>query len=142
MIVADKWLVLEDGCVMNVDTGMILWSSKNKQGQDCFKLVDDKGKIYFFLKRDLIDMVKEEEVVKRAYAAKSDLEEWGEFLPIERMSHTPKIVDEFHQILEIEKIKAQTELEYAIKSDKPKEVKLERKKQRDNLITIMDFVNQ
>jgi hypothetical protein len=142
MIVADKWLVLEDGCVMNVDTGMILWSSKTFKGQPCFKLVDDKGKIHFFLKKDLMDMASEEEVVKKAYAAKSDLEEWGEFLPIERMSHTPKIVDEFHQILEIEKIKAQTELEYAIKSEKPKEVKLERKSKRDNIKTIMDFVNQ
>lgn len=142
MIVADKWLVLEDGCVMNVDTGMILWSSKDRNGRACFKLVDDKGKLHFFLKADLVDMVKEEEVVKRAYAVKSDLEEWSEFLPIERMSHTPKIVDEFHEILEIEKIKAQTELEYAIKSDKPKEVKLKHKFKRDNIKTIMDFVNQ
>ena len=103
---------------------------------------DDKGKLHFFLKADLVDMVKEEEVVKRAYAVKSDLEEWSEFLPIERMSHTPKILDEFHEILEIEKIKAQTELEYAIKSDKPKEVKLKHKFKRDNIKTIIDFVNQ
>ena len=142
MIVADKWLVLEDGCVMNIDTGAILWQTKNKEGHPCFKLLDDTGKTHFFLKSTLMDMKKEEMMIEKAYAHRNDLFEWEEFLPIERLSEKPKIVEEFKEILAKEQERTQRELKYAIQTDKPKEVKIQRKKERDNVKTIIDFIGE
>lgn len=141
MIVADKWLVLEDGCVMNIDTGAILWETKNKQGQPCFKLIDDKGKMNFFLKSTLMDMKKDEMMVEKAIAHMNDYEEWGDILPIERFTDKPRIIEEFEETLQKEYDKNQSELKYAIEKGKPKEVKLQYKDQRDNVKTIMDFIN-
>jgi hypothetical protein len=54
MVIEDLFLVLEDGCVMNTNTGMIQWPSRNKRGQKYF-ILDGK----FYLQRNLIKMRKE-----------------------------------------------------------------------------------
>ena len=141
MIKADKWLVLDDGTCMNTDTGAILWETKNQKGQPCFKLMDDKGKTHFFLKSTLKDMIKDEKTVEKAVAHMNDYFEWSDFLPIERLSDKPNIVEDFEETLEVEAIRAQKELEYAIEKGKAKEVKLNRKEERDNVKSIMDFIS-
>ena len=141
MTVADKWLVLQDGCVMNVDTGAILWSSKNKDtGKEQFKLVDDKGKVHFFFKNTLLEMRKEEQQVLKAYAAKNDWEEWGDMLDLEFVDK-PQIVEDFKETLGNEIKDSQSKLNYSIEKDHPKDIKMGHKENRDRLNDIMDFID-
>ena len=51
MIVKEVFKVLEDGCVMNIETGMIQWPSRNKRGQKYF-ILDGQ----FFLQRNLLEL--------------------------------------------------------------------------------------
>lgn len=51
MIIQDAFLVLEDGCVMHIETGAIQWPSRNRGGQKYFVL---DGK--FYLQRDLLKL--------------------------------------------------------------------------------------
>ena len=53
MIVNDVFLVLEDGCVMNLNTGAIQWPSRNKRGQKYF-ILDGK----FYLQRNLLELYR------------------------------------------------------------------------------------
>jgi len=53
MIVKEVFKVLEDGCVMNIETGMIQWPSRNKRGQKYF-ILDGQ----FFLQRNLLELRK------------------------------------------------------------------------------------
>jgi len=54
MVVKEVFKVLEDGCVMHLETGAIQWPSRNKKGQKYF-ILDGK----FYLQRNLIEMRKE-----------------------------------------------------------------------------------
>ena len=51
MIVKEVFKVLEDGCVMNIETGAIHWPSRNKRGQKYF-ILDGQ----FFLQRNLLEL--------------------------------------------------------------------------------------
>jgi len=51
MVIQDVFLVLEDGCVMHTETGMIQWPSRNKRGQKYF-ILDGK----FYLQRNLLEL--------------------------------------------------------------------------------------
>ena len=51
MIVKEVFKVLEDGCVMNIETGAIQWPSRNKRGQKYF-ILDGQ----FFLQRNLLEL--------------------------------------------------------------------------------------
>ena len=141
MIKADKWLVLDDGTCMNIDTGGILWATKNKQGQKCFKLVDDKGKVHFYLQRHLLEMRNEEERVQKAIAAQMDYEEYGDGVLSSVIDGTPNIVEDFEDSIEVSFQEANKKLKDAIVSGKSKEEKLKKKEERDNLKTIMDFID-
>ena len=59
MVILDKWLILKDGCVMNIDTGEIHWFKRNKQGKKYFLLKDDSGKVHFWLQQNLLDLYRE-----------------------------------------------------------------------------------
>ena len=54
MIIQEVFMVLEDGCVMNVNTGAIQWPSRNKRGQKYF-ILDGK----FYLQRNLLELYRE-----------------------------------------------------------------------------------
>jgi len=69
MILYEKWLVLEDGCVMNMDTGRIFWPVKNYAGLKCFRLMDEKGKVHFWLQRNLLKKLREYNANKRIQAS-------------------------------------------------------------------------
>ena len=141
MIKADKWLVLDDGTCMNTDTGAILWASKDRNGRKCFKLVDDNGKVHFYLQADLLDMKREEERVEKAIAAQMDYEEYGDGVLSSVIDGTPDIVDDFEDCIEVSYEEANKRLKDAIVSGKSKEEKLKKKEERDNLKTIMDFID-
>ena len=53
MIVKEVFKVLEDGCVMNIESGAIQWPSRNKRGQKYF-ILDGQ----FFLQRNLLELRK------------------------------------------------------------------------------------
>lgn len=142
LVKADKWLVLEDGTCMNVDTGAILWSSKDKSGRQCFKLVDDKGKVHFYLQRDLIIEKRELERVERALAAERDYGEYGDGVLSDVIQGTPNIVDDFSESVEISAEEANTKLKDSIVRGKKKEVKMKHKEERDNAYTILDLMKE
>jgi|11BtaG_2_1085332.scaffolds.fasta_scaffold81126_2 hypothetical protein len=54
MVIEKVFKVLEDGCVMHLETGAIQWPSKNQRGQKYFVL---DGK--FYLQRNLLKMRNE-----------------------------------------------------------------------------------
>ena len=55
MVVKEVFKVLEDGCVMHLETGAIQWPSRNKSGQKYFILDGD-----FYLHRNLLDGRRQE----------------------------------------------------------------------------------
>ena len=141
LVKADKWLVLEDGTCMNIDTGAILWASKNKKGQKNFKLVDDQGKVHFYLQRDLLHERRELERVERAVAAKRDFDEYGEDVLSSVIQGTPQIVEDFEDSVEISAEEASKRLKDSIVNGKSKEVKVKHKEERDKAYTILDLIN-
>lgn len=54
MVVLEVFKVLEDGCVMHLETGAIQWPSRNRKGQKYFIL---NGK--FYLQKNLLKMRKD-----------------------------------------------------------------------------------
>ena len=54
MVVLEVFKVLEDGCVMHLETGAIQWPSRNRKGQKYF-ILDGK----FYLQKNLLKMRKE-----------------------------------------------------------------------------------
>lgn len=58
MVILDKWLILKDGCIMNVDNGEIHWCKRNKQGKKYFLLKDDTGKTHFWLQQNLLELYR------------------------------------------------------------------------------------
>ena len=141
LVKADKWLVLQDGTCMNMDTGGIMWASKNSQGQKCFKLVDDKGKVHFYLQRDLLKERNEIKRVENALAAQMDYEEYGDKVISQHIHGTPQIVEDFQDSIEVSYEEANKKLKDSIVNGKSKEEKLKNKEVRDNIKTIMDFID-
>ena len=80
-------------------------------------------------------------MVEKAIAHMNDYTEWGEHLNVEHIQGTPKIVEEFEKTLQLEHDRAQRELHYSIEKGKPKQVKIAHKEIRDNVKTIMDFID-
>jgi len=141
LVKADKWLVLEDGTCMNLENGGILWASKNRKGQKCFKLVDDKGKVHFHLQRDLINERRDLDKVERAIAAQRDYEEYGDSILSSVIEGTPQIVDDFENSVEVSAEEANKKLKDSIVRGKSKEEKLKHKEERDKAYTILDLIN-
>ena len=141
LVKADKWLVLEDGTCMNLDNGGILWASKNQKGQKHFKLIDDKGKTHFYLQRDLLNERREIERVERAIAAQMDYEEYGDNVISQHIEGIPQIVEDFQDSVEVSYEEANKKLKHSIVNSKSKEEKLKNKEVRDNIKTIMDFID-
>ena len=142
LVKADKWLVLEDGTCMNLDNGGILWASKNRKGQKCFKLVDDKGKVHFHLLRDLIKERKELDRVERAVAAQMDYKEYGDSILSSVIEGTPQIVEDFEDSVEVSAEEANKKLKDSIVRGKSKEEKLKHKEERDKAFTILDLIEE
>ena len=140
LVKADKWLVLEDGTCMNLDNGGIMWASKNSQGQKCFKLIDDKGKVHFYLQRDLLKERNEIKRVENALAAKMDYEEYGDKVISQHIEGTPQIVEDFQDSVEVSYEEANKKLKDSIVNGKSKQEKLKNKEVRDNIKTIMNFI--
>lgn len=69
MIILEKYQVINDGCVMNNDTGQIFWPKFTYRGNDVppfHILKDDNGKFHYFSVKDLMSEMGidyEEEVV-------------------------------------------------------------------------------
>tara|TARA_R110001632_G_scaffold2063_2_gene9138 strand:- start:640 stop:819 length:180 start_codon:yes stop_codon:yes gene_type:complete len=55
MVIKEVFNVLEDGCVMHMETGAIQWPSRNKKGQKYF-ILDGQ----FFLQRNLLELLRNE----------------------------------------------------------------------------------
>jgi hypothetical protein len=140
LVKADKWLVLEDGTCMNTDTGCILWASQNKSGQKYFKLVDDKGKVHFYLQRDLVHERREVQKIERAVAAQRDFEEYGDGILDSVIQGTPQIVEDFEDAVEVTAEEANKRLKDSIVRGKNKEVKMKHKEERDTAYTILDLM--
>ena len=137
-----KWLVLQDGTVMNVDNGIILWATKDRSGRKHFKLLDSKGKTHFYLQRDLLNERKEVERVSNAIAAHLDYEEYGDKILSSVIEGTPNIVDDLGNSVEISAEESNVRLKESILREKSKKQKLKHKLDRDDAYTILDLIKE